>query len=226
MRWDHPTRGVIGPSNFIEVAEESGLVVPIGRMVLKQALRTAGAWQRRLQTGHLRYVSVNVSARQFRTPGFVDEVRHALADSGVESGLLMLEITESLLLRDDERVWSDLVRLRDRGVRIAIDDFGTGYSSLSYLRQVPIDVLKVDKSFIDTMATSEQQLALVETIVRLANTLGLAVVAEGIQRGYDRDLLVAMGCSYGQGFLFAAPMSFDDSQRWLRERASALSRSE
>ncbi len=139
VRWNHPTRGVVGPSSFIELAEECGLIVPIGRIVLQQALHTAGAWQRRLPPGALRYISVNVSARQVRTAGFVDEVRRALADSGVEPGTLLLEITESLLLRNDEQVTHDLEALRSMGVRLAIDDFGTGDSSVSYLQHMPID---------------------------------------------------------------------------------------
>jgi EAL domain-containing protein (putative c-di-GMP-specific phosphodiesterase class I) len=127
----------------------------------------------------------------------------------------MLEITESLLLRDDEQVWLDLQELRDIGVRVAIDDFGTGYSSLSYLQQVPIDVLKVDKSFIATASSSLRQRALVEGILRLADALGLSVVAEGIEQRADRDLLSGIGCPYGQGYLFASPLSYEDAVQWL-----------
>ncbi len=153
----------------------------------------------------LRYVSVNVSARQFRTPGFVDQVRAALADTGARPEWLLLEITESLVLRDADQVWADLRELRAMGVRIAIDDFGTGYSSLSYLRQMPVDVLKIDKSFIDDMLGSPQQRALVDAIVTLARNLDLAVVAEGIEHGPQRALLARMGCPYGQGYLFSRP---------------------
>jgi EAL domain-containing protein (putative c-di-GMP-specific phosphodiesterase class I) len=127
----------------------------------------------------------------------------------------MLEITESLLLRDDDQVWADLEELRSVGVRVAIDDFGTGYSSLSYLRQVPIDVLKIDKSFVDTASSSPRQQALVEGIVRLADTLGLVVVAEGIEAGEERLLLIGAGCPYGQGYLYARPMSHEDTVKWL-----------
>jgi diguanylate cyclase (GGDEF)-like protein/PAS domain S-box-containing protein len=207
VRWQHPTRGIIAPSSFIEVAEESGLIVPIGRWVLRQALATAGRWQRTQPPGWLQYISVNVSARQFRSTGFVDEVRAALVASGVQPGTLMLEITESLLLRDDDQIRADLNALRELGVRLAIDDFGTGYSSLSYLRQMPIDVLKIDKSFIDDMVGSRQQRAVVGAIVQLAQTLDLAVVAEGIEEVEHRDLLRHMGCPYGQGYLFSRPLS-------------------
>ena len=159
----------------------------------------------------MRYVSVNVSARQFRTPGFVDQVRDALADTGAPPQALLLEITESLLLRDAEKVCADLRELRKLGVRIAIDDFGTGYSSLSYLRQMPVDVLKIDKSFIDDILRSDEQLALVEAIVSLARTLELAVVAEGIEDAAHRQQLVEMGCPYGQGYLFSKPISAADA---------------
>ena len=211
VRWQHPTRGVVPPVQFIDVAEETGLIVPIGRWVLEEALRTIGRWQVDLPPGRLQYLSVNVSARQFRMPGFVEEVRQALEASGVESRTLLLEITESLLLRDDDQIWADLAALRALGVRIAIDDFGTGYSSLSYLRHMPIDVLKIDKSFIDDMVASKQQRAVVAAIVTLAQTLDLSVVAEGIEEIAHSRLLQRMGCPYGQGYLFAKPLPEADA---------------
>ena len=133
----------------------------------------------------------------------------------------MLEITESLLLRDDDHVWDDLTELRQIGVRVAIDDFGTGYSSLSYLRHVPLDVLKIDRLFTGTIASSTQQRALVDGIVRLAHTLGLEVVAEGIETAAERDLLARIGCPYGQGYLFSRPMELDRALLWLRREAVA-----
>jgi diguanylate cyclase (GGDEF)-like protein/PAS domain S-box-containing protein len=211
VRWNHPTRGMIAPGHFIEVAEESGLIVPMGRMVLQQALNTVGRWQRSTAPGALRYISVNVSVRQFRTPGFVEEVRQLLRASGVEPGTLLLEITESLLLRNDEQVKADFDALRAMGVRLAIDDFGTGYSSLSYLQHMPIDVLKIDKSFIDDMLESKQQRAVVTAIVTLAQTLNLAVVAEGVEESAQAEALRDMGCPYGQGYLFARPLSEPDA---------------
>ena len=149
---------------------------------------------------------MNVSARQFSAPGFVDGVRRVLATSGLEPGALMLELTESVLLRRDERMHSDLAELKAIGVRLAIDDFGTGYSSLSYLRELPIDVVKMDKSFVDGIAVSEQRLALAEGIVQIARTLRLEVIAEGIESEIQRDLLTSMGCQFGQGYLLAMPM--------------------
>jgi EAL domain-containing protein (putative c-di-GMP-specific phosphodiesterase class I) len=137
-------------------------------------------------------------------------VREVLAETGAEPSWLLLEITESLLLHDADQVWADLRELRAMGIRIAIDDFGTGYSSLSYLRQMPVDVLKIDKSFIDDILHSSQQMALVETIVSLARTLDLKVVAEGIELDAHRDALVAMGCPYGQGYLFSKPITAEE----------------
>jgi diguanylate cyclase (GGDEF)-like protein/PAS domain S-box-containing protein len=241
VRWEHPERGLLAPIHFIGAAEESGLIVPMGGFVLREAAAIAARWYRQALSGGAEarrdprdqrrgpdgrdprdqrrgpapYVSVNVSARQFRSPGFVDAVREELTAQALPPHLLMLEITESLLLRDDERVWADLAELRDIGVRVAIDDFGTGYSSLSYLRQVPIDVLKIDKSFVETASSSPRQQALVEGIVRLADTLGLQVVAEGIEGAAERDLLVRAGCRHGQGYLFARPMSAGDTVTWL-----------
>jgi len=162
------------------------------------------------------YVSVNVSARQFSAPGFVDGVRRILDTSGLEPAALMLELTESVLLRRDERVHSDLIELKAIGVKLAIDDFGTGYSSLSYLRELPIDVLKVDKSFVDGIAVSGQRLALAEGIVQIARTLRLEVIAEGIESEVQRDLLTSMGCQFGQGYLLAMPMAPNQAETLAR----------
>jgi diguanylate cyclase (GGDEF)-like protein len=215
VRWQHPLRGLLGPNEFIEHAEENGAIVGIGRWVLREALRTFVGWRAAAPHSALSYVSVNVSARQFRTAGFVDEVRAALADTGARPQWLLLEITESLVLRDADKVWADLAELRELGVRIAIDDFGTGYSSLSYLRQLPVDVLKIDKSFIDDILYSDEQMALVESIVSLALRLRLAVIAEGIEQAPHRWKLIEMGCPYGQGYLFSGPVPAAEVLAWL-----------
>ncbi|MEV0900276.1 EAL domain-containing protein [Actinoplanes sp. NPDC049802] len=206
VRWQHPTRGLLSPFFFVEAAEESGAIVGIGSWVMREALRQFAQWRAENPQTTLRYVSVNVSARQFRTADFADQVRRALADTGARPEWLLLEITESLVLRDADKVLADLKGLRAMGVRIAIDDFGTGYSSLSYLRQMPVDVLKLDKSFIDDIVTSRQQHALVDAIVTLSHNLDLAVVAEGIEEAAQRAALDAMGCQYGQGYHFARPL--------------------
>jgi diguanylate cyclase (GGDEF)-like protein/PAS domain S-box-containing protein len=233
VRWPHPQWGMMQPEQFIALAEETGQILPLGSWVLARATTEIARWRRDPQArnaepnGHGRtsegalppcrpYVSVNVSARQFSAPGFVDGVRRILDTSGLEPGALMLELTESVLLRRDERVQSDLMQLKAIGIRLAIDDFGTGYSSLSYLRELPIDVLKIDKSFVDGIAISAQRLALAEGIVQIARTLQLEVIAEGIESELQRDLLISMGCQFGQGYLLAMPME--------AHRAEALAR--
>jgi diguanylate cyclase (GGDEF)-like protein len=212
IRWPHAEWGMIQPEQFITLAEETGQIVSLGSWVLAQATADIARWQPRRRL----YVSVNVSARQFSAPGFVDSVRQVIAVSGLRPGELMLELTESVLLRRDERLHSDLVELKSIGVKLAIDDFGTGYSSLSYLRELPIDVLKMDKSFVDGIAVSEQSLALAEGIVQIARTLRLEVIAEGIESEVQRDLLTSMGCQFGQGYLLAMPMAMSQAEAVTR----------
>jgi len=216
VRWRHAQWGMMQPGQFIELAEETGHIVPLGSWVLGQAAADVAQWVRRLARPEPLYVSVNVSARQFRDPGFVDGVRRVLAESGLAPSALMLELTEGVLLRRDDRIHADLEDLKAIGVKLAIDDFGTGYSSLSYLRELPFDVLKIDKSFIDGIATSDQGLALVEGINRIAGTLHLSVIAEGIEAEVQRDLLVSMGCQYGQGYLLAMPVEADHAEALIR----------
>jgi diguanylate cyclase (GGDEF)-like protein/PAS domain S-box-containing protein len=216
VRWRHAQWGMMQPGQFIELAEETGHIVPLGSWVLGQAAAVVAQWTRRIARPEPLYVSVNVSARQFRDPGFVDGVRRVLAETGLAPSALMLELTESVLLRRDERVHHYLRQLKAIGVRLAMDDFGTGYSSLSYLRELPFDVLKIDKSFIDGIATSDQGLALVEGINRIAGTLHLSVIAEGIEAEVQRDLLVSMGCQYGQGYLLAMPVEADEAEALIR----------
>ncbi len=215
LRWEHPSRGRLSPDQFIDVAEESGLIAPIGEWVMRNAMEAARTWG---TSDDSPYVAINVSARQFRTPGFTATVRRLIAHSGLRADRVTLEITESLLLRDDDSVWQDLQGLRRSGVRIAIDDFGTGYSALSYLRHVPLDVVKLDRSFIQSMAASVQQRELVQGIVGLADVLGLQVIAEGIETEHERDLAARIGCAYGQGFLFSPALPANDAQRWLARR--------
>jgi diguanylate cyclase (GGDEF)-like protein/PAS domain S-box-containing protein len=216
VRWPHPRWGMIQPDQFITLAEETGHIVPLGSWVLGQAAADTVRWQRRVARETPLYISVNVSARQFRDPGFVDTVRQVLATSGLAPSALLLELTESVLLRRDDRIRADLEELKRIGVRLAIDDFGTGYSSLSYLRELPIDVLKIDKSFVEGIATSEQRLALAEVIIRIAKTLRLTVMAEGIENEVQRDLLISMGCPFGQGYLLARPVGADQAEALLR----------
>jgi len=216
IRWQHPRWGMMLPGEFIPLAEETGLIVPLGSWVLRQALSEMVRWRQLpsasrapsadpAESGEL-HVSVNVSARQFRDPGFVDSVRQALRASALPPSALLLELTESTLIGGTERIRAELAELKETGVRLAIDDFGTGYSSLSYLRDLPIDVLKIDKSFVTGISSSWRQLALVEGIVRLARTLELEVIAEGIESPVERELLVSTGCQFGQGYLLSPPV--------------------
>jgi len=214
-RWPHPDWGMIHPEQFIALAEETGHIVPLGSWVLRQATMDMAGWRRRAG-GPPPYVSVNVSARQLRDPSFVGTVRRILAETRLAPSALLLELTESALLRPDERIRADLAELKSIGVRLAIDDFGTGYSSLSYLRELPIDVLKMDKSFVDGIAVSAQRLALAEVITRIATTLRLTVVAEGIESEVQRDLLVSMGCPFGQGYLLARPLGGPEAEALVR----------
>ncbi len=216
VRWPHPLWGMMQPDQFIALAEETGHIVPLGSWVLGQAATDIVRWRAPVPRTTPLYISVNVSARQFRDPGFVGGVRHVLATSGLAPSALMLELTESVLLRRDERIHSDLMDLKVIGVKLAIDDFGTGYSSLSYLRELPIDVLKIDKSFVDGIDASQQRLALLEGIIGIARTLRLDVVAEGIETDAQRDLLVAMGCQFGQGYLLAMPAAAEQAEALVR----------
>jgi diguanylate cyclase (GGDEF)-like protein/PAS domain S-box-containing protein len=221
LRWPHPHWGLMLPGQFISLAEETGLIVPLGAWALRQALSDMLRWRRELppradgEPDEL-HVSVNVSARQFRDPGFADNVRHALHASGLPPSALLLELTESLLLGGSDRVRADLTELKEIGVKLAIDDFGTGYSSLSYLLDLPIDVLKVDKSFVTGIASSRRRHAVVEGIVQLARTLEVEVIAEGIETRTERELLAGMGCQFGQGYLLSVPVGSDAAAAMLR----------
>jgi len=229
VRWPHAQWGMMQPDQFITLAEETGHIIPLGAWVLGRATADLARWRGEAGAGAAPpgaerpvkrrdlYVSVNVSARQFADQGFADNVRRVLASSGLESSALTLELTETALLRRDDRLHSDLAELKAIGVKLAIDDFGTGYSSLSYLRELPIDMVKMDKSFVDGIAESEQRLALAEGIVQLARTLRLEVVAEGIETEVQRDLLTSMGCHYGQGYLLAMPLPPSQAEELARD---------
>ncbi len=205
LRWTHPTRGAIQPVDFIPLAEESGLIVALGRWVLNEACREAQRWTR--ESGRPIEMSVNLSGRQVEDPHLVSDVEAALRSAGLDPAQLTLEITESVLLRDVEAVMTRLTDLKRLGVRLAIDDFGTGYSSLSYLRQLPVDILKVDRSFISAIDSGAAENALVRSIVSLAQILELRTVAEGIEEPAQLDVLRTLGVDEGQGYYFSRPMA-------------------
>jgi diguanylate cyclase (GGDEF)-like protein len=216
VRWEHPSRGLVSPAEFIAVAEETGLIEAIGGLVLRTAVAEAAGWPRSDV-----YISVNVSPRQLHRSGFAQRVDEALAAAGLPAERLMLELTESALDRGADDAWGELAELRDRGVRLAIDDFGTGFSSLSYLEQTPIGAIKMDKSFVDSLVLSERQRTVVEGIVSMAQKLDLQVVAEGVESPAARDLLVQMGCPYGQGYLYSTPLTSAEVIGWLSHPAPA-----
>ena len=207
LRWLHPTGRVRSPSEFIPRLEASGLITQVGRSVLETACRVGAGWH---SCGHRMFVSVNVSAKQVQRDAFVDEVQRAVMTSGVEPSMLVLELTESALVSGDQATVSRLAKLKTLGVRLAIDDFGTGFSSFAYLQQFPIDLLKIDQCFISRLIDSPTMRAIVETLVQLGQTLGLEVIAEGIETPEQRDLLVALGVVEGQGYLFSRPLDERD----------------
>jgi len=208
MRWQRKGKGWIPPAQFIPVAEESDLILSLGDFALSTACRQMCSWGDSLGEDPLR-MSVNVSARQFRSRGFVDTVERALHTTGITPQRLELEITESILIEDKEQVAATIGRLKQLGVRISVDDFGTGYSSLSYLSRLPIDCLKIDQSFVHSMGEDNYNVHIIQAIISMAHSLGMTVIAEGIETQKQLEFLRAHGCNEGQGFLFAKPMSAD-----------------
>ena len=206
IRWQHPQRGLMAPMDFIPVAEETGLIVPIGRWVLREAAFQAKRWQAASPHGDAFTMSVNVSARQLMRAEIVDEIASVLRESGIPPQTLTLEITESVLMNDRNAAITKLQQLKELGVRVAVDDFGTGYSSLGYLSSLPIDILKIDKSFIDRVATGVEDSAIAQAVIKLGNSLKLTVVAEGIEAAEQATALRAMRCHRGQGFYFSEPL--------------------
>jgi diguanylate cyclase (GGDEF)-like protein len=216
LRWRHPTSGVIAPDVFIPIAEDNGSIVAIGRWVLEQACQQAAAWRRK---GISLNMSVNVSGRQLERREFVEEVRLALRDSGLDSAALTLEITETVLMGKPDATAKLLAELKVLGVRIAVDDFGTGYSSLAYLRQFPVDSLKIDRTFITGLGLSSEAHALTHTLIQLGKALGLQTLAEGVEQHNQVRELQREGCNLAQGFLFARPLAPAALERYLERNA-------
>jgi EAL domain-containing protein (putative c-di-GMP-specific phosphodiesterase class I) len=205
LRWQHPTRGLLSPATFMDVAEESGLIEPIGQWVLRNACQRAKVWQ---DTGYPSIkIAVNLSARQLIKPReFSRRLSRILSSTGLDPRYLELEMTESLLLHNAEENIAVLRKLGQDGVRIAVDDFGTGYSSLSYLRQLPIDTLKIDRSFVRDLETDPEDAAIIQAVVAMAHSLGLQVTAEGVETHGQLEALAGIGCDEYQGYLFSKPL--------------------
>jgi diguanylate cyclase (GGDEF)-like protein len=215
VRWRHPGRGVVAPSEFIPLAEETGLVVPIGRRVLAAACAEAVTWPALVDGRTPPDVSVNLSARQLLDPNLVYDIGQVLDATGLDPTRLTLEITESAFVSDTTSVLERLRRIRDIGVRLAIDDFGTGYSSLAYLRRFPVDILKIDRTFVEGVVVGWQGTAFLQTIVRLTETMSMTAVGEGVETEEQLSALRRVGCQLGQGYLFAKPMPADEFGRNL-----------
>ncbi len=219
VRWQPPDRPILMPDQFIDLAEETGHILPMGRWILLEACRQTRAWQVRLDLPALQ-ISVNLTARQFQEPDLVEWIRAVLAQTGLPATSLVLEITESGLMQRTAGTMGRLAELRTLGVHLAIDDFGTGYSSLSYLERFPVDTLKIDRSFIAGMRATRERPAITRAIVELGRTLGLRVVAEGIERPDQAEWLISLGCPYAQGFLFSRPLGADAAEAYLAADAS------
>ena len=218
VRWQHPERGLIQPLDFISVAEESGLIRPMGRFILDKACHQVSDWQKRFPFPAPLRVCVNASVRQIEHPAFYDEVAEALATTGLDGQSLTLEITESLFMNDFQATVANLCRLKELGLKLAVDDFGTGYSSLSYLRSLPIDILKIDRSFVSGVTRGVEQSAVARAIVKLSRTFNLQTVAEGIEEPEQAAELLAIGADMGQGYWFSRPLDADAMEKFLAER--------
>jgi EAL domain-containing protein (putative c-di-GMP-specific phosphodiesterase class I) len=219
LRWMHPQRGLLLPGAFITLAEDSGLILPIGHWVLRAACRQIRAW---FDAGYeVPRVAVNLSARQLVTDTLVDEVAGALAEHRVDASLLELEITESVLMADPERANRTLLRLSQLGVHIAIDDFGTGYSSLAYLKRFPAGSVKIDRSFVGGLPGDRDDAAITHAVVAMAHSLGLQVVAEGVETQAQLDFLRRLGCDAAQGFLIGRPLAAETFEPRLTRPARA-----
>ena len=215
IRWQHPTRGVISPAEFIPLAEEAGFIVEIGRFVLEESCRTMSQWRQTLPEARDLVLSVNLSVRQFNDPGLVESIRGILDKTGMPPDKLKLEVTETAIMDNAKSAVDKLNHLKELGIQISIDDFGTGYSSMSYLQKFPLDHLKIDLSFVKRMDTAPENRAIVKAIINLAHGLGLQVVAEGVEKTQHQDILASLDCEFGQGFLFSRPVGAGKARSFI-----------
>ncbi|HJV28339.1 MAG TPA: EAL domain-containing protein [Aromatoleum sp.] len=216
LRWHHPERGMVSPVEFIPVAEEAGIIAELGEWALREAVRQMVDWRRR-GVGVPR-VAVNLSPRQFRTPDLAERIEQIVADAGAQTAWIELEITESAAMQDPRAAVAVLRRLRERGLQVALDDFGTGHSSLAMLRTLPLNALKLDRSFVQNLPMSDTDAAVAAAVVTLSRPLGLSVVAEGVETDAQRSFLAGLGCELLQGFLFARPLPATQLEEWLECR--------
>jgi EAL domain-containing protein (putative c-di-GMP-specific phosphodiesterase class I) len=214
LRWIHPLSGMIPQIKFIQLEEESGLILPIGLWVLETACQQIKIWEANPKTRDLQ-LAVNVSAKQFHQPGFIDHVKEALGKTAITPSRLKLELTESMVLDDVGDTIAKMHALKQIGVRFSMDDFGTGYSSLAYLSQLPLDQLKIDQSFVRNIGTKPTDAVIVQTIVGMAGNLGMEVIAEGVETQAQRDFLAGVGCTLYQGYLFSKPVPIAEFEALL-----------
>ena len=222
IRWNHPTHGNVVPSSFIKLAEETGMIVPMGRWMLREALEAHRGFQAAaLESGNAAEafcISVNISSRQLLTDGEVGDLCSIVRESGVAPESVLFEITESLMVEEPNKVADAMRKLRQQGIRIAADDFGTGYANLAFLNRFPIDLLKIDRTFITNMASELRSRKIVSTIINLAQDLGMSIIAEGIEAPQEIEVLRELGCGYGQGFLLSPPIPRDEATLLLKRR--------
>ncbi len=223
MRWEHPEHGLLFPAEFLSQAEETGLILEIDRFVLKKASRQVREWQERYPSEPPLELSVNLSTKHFRQPNMVEEISQTLKETGLDPCSLKLEITESFAIENVESTESILRGLKDQGIRVAIDDFGTGYASLSYLKWLPIDCLKIDRSFVEGLGHDPGAKVLVRTTIELARALGLRVTGEGIETAEQLAQLRELGCNRGQGYYFAHPLPSDAASTLFAEASADIS---
>jgi EAL domain-containing protein (putative c-di-GMP-specific phosphodiesterase class I) len=209
VRWNHKNHGMVSPATFIPLAEETGMILPLGQWVLEEACAQLVLWSKSRSTTHWT-MAVNVSASQFVQPAFVANVDKALKKTGANPRLLKLELTESMLVKDVEDVIVKMLEIKALGVTLSLDDFGTGYSSLSYLKRLPLDQLKIDQSFVRDLLTDPNDAAIAHTVITLGHSLNLKVIAEGVETVEQRNALAEMGCDAYQGYYFARPVSSDN----------------
>jgi diguanylate cyclase (GGDEF)-like protein len=218
VRWQHPERGLLAPSEFLPVAEETDLIAPLGQFVLREACRQMAHWHTTYTVDPSLSISVNVSFRQLSDGDFVEEVATVLRETGLRPGSLKLELTESCIMSNTDSAIDILRRLKAMGIGLEIDDFGTGYSSLSYLSRLPFDTVKIDRSFVKELQSSEESTEIVKTILDLARSLHMTVVAEGVETPGQVEALATLGCDYGQGYFFSPPASSDSTQASIRNQ--------
>ncbi len=226
IRWEHPKQGFISPADFIPIAEDTGLIIPIGNWILQKACQQLRVWQQKFasipQVASLK-MSVNLASQQIKEPNFIEKLDRILKKTGLDGNYLRLEITERVLVDSEQNTQNTLAAIKRRNIKLSIDDFGTGYSSLSYLRRLPIDNLKIDRSFVENINSDVESFEIVKTIITLAHTLGMDAISEGVETIEQANQLKTLGCEYAQGYLFAKPLPANAIESIFNQRRNSKS---